>query len=190
MCGIFGIFNHPEAANLTYLGLYALQHRGQESAGIVSSDGKGLHSHREMGLVADIFKQDILKMLKGTSAIGHVRYSTTGGSLLKNAQPIIVNYVRGSIAVAHNGNLVNSVSLRKELEKNGSIFQSDMDTEIIVHLIARSRANSLMDRVVEALKTVAGAYSVLFLTETRMIGVRDPYGFRPLCLGRLKDSLF
>lgn len=188
MCGIFGIFNHPEAANITYLGLYALQHRGQESAGIVSSDGRYLYSHKEMGLVADIFKEDTLKILKGTSAIGHVRYSTTGGSLLKNAQPIIVNYSKGSIAVAHNGNLVNSTFLRKELERDGSIFQSDMDTEIIIHLIARSRANSLMDRVIETLKTVAGAYSLLFLTETRMIGVRDPYGFRPLCLGRLKDS--
>lgn len=173
---------------MTYLGLYALQHRGQESAGIVSSDGRSLYYHKDMGLVADIFTGDILKKLPGFAAIGHVRYSTTGGSLIKNVQPIVVNYARGGIAVAHNGNLVNAATIRERLEKRGSIFQSDMDTEIIVHLLACSKARSLVDRIVDALKAVRGAYSLLFLTETRMVGVRDPYGFRPLILGRLKGA--
>ena len=184
-CGIFGIYNHPEAANLTYLGLHALQHRGQESAGIVSSDGgEMLHSHKAMGLVADIFKEDVLKKLPGISAIGHVRYSTTGESHLKNAQPFVVNYSRGAIAVAHNGNIVNAGLLRAELEAYGSIFQSSMDTEIIIHLLATSKYNSLLDRLVDALKSLMGSYSLVFLTETRMIAARDPHGFRPLALGR------
>ncbi|HBO83433.1 MAG: amidophosphoribosyltransferase [Deltaproteobacteria bacterium GWC2_42_11] len=188
-CGIFGIYNHPEAANLTYLGLHALQHRGQESAGIVSSDGgEMLHSHKAMGLVADIFKEDVLKKLPGISAIGHVRYSTTGESHLKNAQPFVVNYSRGAIAVAHNGNIVNAGLLRAELEAYGSIFQSSMDTEIIIHLLATSKYNSLLDRLVDALKSLMGSYSLVFLTETRMIAARDPHGFRPLALGRLRDS--
>ena len=138
-CGVFGVFNHPEAANITYLGLYALQHRGQESCGIVSSDGERLHTHKAMGLVADTFKEDVLKGLVGSSAIGHVRYSTTGESLLKNAQPFVVEYSRGEIAVAQNGNIVNARILRDELEAHGSIFQSSMDTEIITHLIATSK---------------------------------------------------
>ncbi len=188
MCGIFGIFGHQEAANITYLGLYALQHRGQESAGIVSSDGKMLHLHKSMGAVADIFKKDVIKTLKGTSAIGHVRYSTTGGSLLKNVQPVMVNYAKGMIAVAHNGNLVNSTELRTVLENKGSIFQSDMDTEIIVHLIARSKLSSFQDRIVEAMEQVSGAYSVVFLNEARMLGIRDPYGFRPLSIGKFQGS--
>ncbi|MBI5893678.1 MAG: amidophosphoribosyltransferase [Deltaproteobacteria bacterium] len=187
-CGVFGIYNHPEASNLAYLGLYALQHRGQESAGIVSSDGKTLHSHKAMGLVADIFKQDVLKKLPGRSAIGHVRYSTTGESHLKNAQPFVVDYSRGGIAVAHNGNIVNASLLRSELEAYGSIFQSSMDTEIIVHLLATSKNNSLIDRMIDALKMLKGSYSLVFLTETRMVAARDPNGFRPLELGRLRDS--
>jgi amidophosphoribosyltransferase len=187
-CGIFGIFGHPEAANMAYLGLHALQHRGQESAGIISSDGSQLHSHKAMGLVADIFVEDVLKRLPGRAAIGHVRYSTTGDSHLKNAQPFVVDYSRGGIAVAHNGNLVNAQLLRDELEAYGSIFQSSMDTEIIVHLIATSKANMLTDRIAEALKQVKGSYSLIFLTETQMIAVRDPNGFRPLALGRLKDA--
>ncbi len=188
-CGIFGIYNHQEASNLTYLGLYALQHRGQEACGIVSSDGHELHAHKGMGLVADVFgNQDIFKKLPGRSAIGHVRYSTTGSSVLKNVQPIMVNYSRGSIAVAHNGNLVNAQRIKDELEAWGSIFQTTMDTEIIIHLLATSKANSLLDRLTDALSQVTGAYSLLFLTETRMIAARDPHGFRPLCLGRLGSA--
>ena len=187
-CGIFGIYGHPEAANLTYLGLYALQHRGQEGAGIVSSDGSKLHSHKEMGLVADIFSEDVLRRLPGRNAIGHVRYSTAGESHLKNVQPIVVDYARGPLAVAHNGNLVNAAILRDELEAHGSIFQSTTDTEVIIHLIATSKEGALFERLVSALEQVKGAYSLLFLTETSMVAVRDPNGFRPLCLGRMKDS--
>lgn len=188
-CGVFGIYNHPEASNLTYLGLYALQHRGQESCGIVSSDGKSLHSHKRMGLVADVFgNPELFKKLPGKSAIGHVRYSTTGASEEKNVQPIMVDYSRGSIAVAHNGNLVNAHLLKAELEAYGSIFQTTMDTEIIIHLLAISSTNSLVDRVIDALNRINGAYCLLFLTESRMIAVRDPNGFRPLCLGKLGDA--
>ncbi|WP_041263222.1 amidophosphoribosyltransferase [Citrifermentans bemidjiense] len=188
-CGIFGVFNHPEASNLTYLGLYALQHRGQESCGIVSSDGNNLHSHKSMGLVADVFgNQEIFKSLPGKAAIGHVRYSTTGSSVIKNVQPIMVDYSRGSIAVAHNGNIVNAQIIKDELEAYGSIFQTTMDTEIIVHLLATSKAISLQDRLTDALSRIQGAYCLLFLTETRMVAVRDPNGFRPLCLGRLGGS--
>jgi len=187
-CGVFGIFGHPEAANMTYLGLYALQHRGQESAGIVSSNGNELHSHKQMGLVADIFSEDVLKKLPGTAAIGHVRYSTTGDSHIKNAQPFVVNYSRGGIAVAHNGNLVNARLIRDELEAYGSIFQSSMDTEVIVHLLATSRANTLVERIANALNQVKGSYSLVLLTEDQLIAVRDPHGFRPLALGKLKDA--
>ncbi len=188
-CGIFGIFGHPEAGNMAYLGLYALQHRGQESAGIVSSSGSGqLHSHKAMGLVADIFTEDVLRQLPGQAAIGHVRYSTTGDSHIKNAQPFVVDYSRGGIAVAHNGNLVNAGILRAELEAYGSIFQSSMDTEVIAHLIALSRANTLIDRIADALRQVRGSYSLVFLTTDQLIAVRDPNGFRPLSLGRLKDA--
>ncbi|AJE03368.1 amidophosphoribosyltransferase [Geobacter pickeringii] len=188
-CGIFGVYGHPEAANLTYLGLYALQHRGQESCGIVSSDGRTLFSHKSMGLVADVFgDQEIFKKLPGRSAIGHVRYSTTGDSVIKNVQPIMVDYSRGSIAVAHNGNLVNAQTVKDELEAWGSIFQTTMDTEVLLHLLATSKQNSLEDRIAEALGRVKGAYCLLFLTETRMIAARDPQGFRPLCLGKLGEG--
>jgi amidophosphoribosyltransferase len=188
-CGIFGIFNHPEASNLTYLGLYALQHRGQEACGIVSSDGKTLHSHKAMGLVADVFgDQSTFKKLPGGAAIGHVRYSTTGSSVIKNTQPIMVEYSRGAIAVAHNGNIVNAQIIRAELEAYGSIFQTSMDTEIIVHLLATARNDSLVERITAALERIEGAYCLLFLTESRMIAARDPHGFRPLCLGRLGGS--
>ena len=188
-CGIFGIFNHAEASNLTYLGLYALQHRGQESCGIVSSDGTSLYAHKSMGLVADVFgNQEIFKSLPGKSAIGHVRYSTTGSSVIKNVQPIMVDYSRGSIAVAHNGNIVNAQIIKDELEAYGSIFQTTMDTEIIVHLLATSKANSLLDRISDSLNRIKGAYCLLFLTETRMVAIRDPNGFRPLCLGKLGSS--
>jgi len=189
-CGLFGVYGHPEAANVTYLGLYALQHRGQESAGIVSSDTHALHSYRNMGLVSEIFTRDVLRGLPGRSAIGHVRYSTAGTSDLKNAQPFTVHYVRGGLAVAHNGNLTNAHILRDELEAHGSIFQSTMDTEIIVHLIALSHEQDLAGRVVRALKQVEGAYCLLFLSEDEMIAVRDPHGFRPLVLGRHKNAYF
>jgi len=188
-CGVFGIFGHPEAANLTYLGLYALQHRGQESCGIVSSDGIQLKAHLGMGLVADVFKRDdIFTKLPGSAAIGHVRYSTAGGNDMKNCQPIMVDYSHGSIAVAHNGNLVNAPEVRNALEKSGSIFSTTSDTETIIHLIARSKSDSLVERVSESLQQVKGAYSLAFLTETRMIAVRDPSGFRPLSLGKLDGS--
>jgi len=188
-CGVFGVFGHPEASNLTYLGLYALQHRGQESCGIVSSDGATLHAHKRMGLVADVFgNQELFKKLPGMAAIGHVRYSTAGASVEKNVQPIMVDYSRGSIALAHNGNLVNAQILKAELEAYGSIFQTTMDTEIIIHLLAVARANSLVDRIVESLLRIKGAYCLLFLTESRMIAVRDPNGFRPLCLGKLGNG--
>ncbi len=188
MCGIFGIYNHLEASHLAYLGLYALQHRGQESAGIVSSDNRRLHHYRQMGLVSEVFTQDILKNLSGKSAIGHVRYSTAGSSELKNAQPFSVDYYKGSLAIAHNGNLTNAFFLKKELESKGSIFQSNMDTEVIVHLIARSKEKSFLERTVQALKQVEGAYSLLILTENEMIAARDPFGFRPLLLGQLKGA--
>jgi amidophosphoribosyltransferase len=187
-CGIFGVYGHPEAANLTYLGLYALQHRGQESAGIVSLNGNHLYSHKQMGLVADIFDEEVIKSLPGDSAIGHVRYSTTGISLLKNAQPFIVDYSQGSIAVAHNGNLINAEIIRDELEAYGSIFQSSMDTEVIVHLIAISKKRYLVDRLIDALSYIKGAYSLLFLSNKKLIAVRDPSGIRPLVLGKLGDS--
>ena len=187
-CGIFGVFNHPEAANLTYLGLYALQHRGQESAGIVSSDGHGLHVHKAMGLVADIFTERVLKTLPGYIAIGHVRYSTTGSSQLVNAQPFVVSGGIGSIAIAHNGNLTNAMEIRQELESYGSIFQSTMDTEVIVHLMAVSREKTLLNRLMDALSRVQGAYSLLLMTEDTLIALRDPHGFRPLSLGRLDGA--
>ena len=188
-CGVFGIYGHPEAANLSYLGLYALQHRGQEGCGIVSSDGYRLNAHRGMGLVSDVFKFDeVFDRLPGHAAIGHVRYSPAGGNDIKNCQPIMVDYSRGSIAVAHNGNLVNADELRCRLEKKGSIFSTTADTETIIHLIARAQSDSLVERVSEALSQVSGAYSLVFLTETRMVAVRDPHGFRPLSLGRLDGA--
>jgi amidophosphoribosyltransferase len=188
VCGIFGIYNHPEAANLTYLGLYSLQHRGQESAGIVSSDGDRLHQYRQMGLVAEIFTRDTLKKLPGRGAIGHVRYSTAGSSDIKNAQPLAVDYARGSMSIAHNGNLVNASLIRSQLEAEGSIFQSSSDTEVVIHLIARSKKKTFIDRTLESLQKVEGAYSFVFLTDKEMVAVRDPHGFRPLVLGQLKDA--
>jgi amidophosphoribosyltransferase len=188
MCGIFGIFGHPEAANLTYLGLHGLQHRGQESAGIACSDRNQLRTFRGMGLVSDVFDQATLSKLKGPCAIGHVRYSTSGDSDLVNAQPLAVRHARGQLAIAHNGNLVNAGSLRRALEKEGSIFSSNADSEVVVHLFARTRQRKIVDRISESLKQVRGAYSLLFLTERKLIAARDPYGFRPLCIGRIKTS--
>jgi amidophosphoribosyltransferase len=188
MCGIFGVYGHPEAANITYLGLHSLQHRGQESAGIVSGDGRQLMAARHMGLVADVFSQPALGKLKGQNAIGHVRYSTAGGSHIKNAQPFAVDYAHGSVAIAHNGNLVNALHVRAELEAQGSIFQSSMDTEVIVHLMARSRQPELTGRLVEALQRVRGAYSLVVLNQRQLVAVRDPNGFRPLVLGRARGA--
>ncbi len=187
-CGVFGVYGHPEAANLVYLGLYALQHRGQESAGIVSSNGKSLISHRGMGLVADIFSEEVIEQLEGTRAIGHNRYSTQGSTTLKNCQPLVVEYAGGGLALAHNGNLVNFQELREHLEDNGSLFQSSSDSEVIIHLIAGSRAPTIVERVIDALAQIRGAYSLVCLTENQMIAARDPYGFRPLVLGRLKGA--
>ncbi|MEW5743449.1 MAG: amidophosphoribosyltransferase [Myxococcota bacterium] len=188
MCGVFGIFGHEEAANLTYLGLHALQHRGQESAGIVASDGHVLKSHRAMGLVADIFTADVLERLPGKAAIGQVRYSTAGGSHIRNAQPFLVSFAGGQLAVAHNGNFVNADATRKGLEQSGAIFQSDADTENVIHFIARSKANTFEGRVVDALRHLDGAFSMVFLNDGQLIAVRDAIGFRPLVLGRLKNA--
>jgi len=187
MCGIFGIYNVEEASKLAYLGLYALQHRGQESAGIASSDGAKVYSHVRMGLVADNFTPDVFGELPGRAAIGHCRYSTTGTSSIKNAQPITVSYSRGQLAVAHNGNLVNADMLRAELEANGSIFSSTTDTEVIVHLLANSKRNGFREMLIDALKKVKGAFSLVVLTEKELVGVVDPWNFRPLNLGK-KDG--
>src|SRR5574337_1620013 len=187
-CGIFGILGRAEAANLTYLGLYALQHRGQESAGIVVSDGQALHLEKGMGLVADVFSEARLRRLKGSLAIGHVRYSTTGSSQLKNAQPIVASYRNGGVALAHNGNLVNAHVLKAELESRGSIFSSTTDSEVIVHLIASSGSDDLVEATAEALGRVSGAYSLVVMNETELLGIRDPHGFRPLSLGRLGEA--
>lgn len=187
MCGVFGVFGRPEAANITYLGLHALQHRGQESAGIAASDGKRLTLHRGMGQVIDVFTPNQLQRLGGTIAIGHVRYSTSGGSTLRNAQPLAVNSTHGSLAIAHNGNLTNAEGVRQQLEEQGSIFQGESDTEIIVHLMAHSRQVALEDRMADALTHVQGAYSLLCLSETKMIAVRDPRSIRPLCYGTFSD---
>jgi amidophosphoribosyltransferase len=188
-CGVVGVFGHPEAATLAYLSLYALQHRGQESAGIVASNGEALISHRGMGLVADIFNEDILSRLQGRLAIGHNRYSTSGSTVLKNCQPFVVEWAQGALAIAHNGNLVNADELRAKLEARGSIFQSTVDSEVIVHLIAASTAPTLVGRITDALSQVRGAYSLVFLTEDRVIATRDPYGFRPLVLGRVGETI-
>jgi amidophosphoribosyltransferase len=185
-CGVVGVWGHAEAANLAYLGLHALQHRGQEGAGIVASDGLQLRALRGQGLVADVFRDAAaLEALAGTRAIGHVRYSTAGGSDVTNVQPLMVRYGGGSMALAHNGNYVNARSVREELEAEGAIFQSSSDTEVLVHLVARSRQRSFVNRVVDALARVQGAGSVLVLTERMLLAARDPHGFRPLVLGRL-----
>ena len=187
-CGVFGIFGHPEAANMTYLGLYALQHRGQESAGIAASDAAQVRISREMGYVADIFDGETLANLPGPLSIGHVRYSTAGESKLLNAQPILIDCAHGQIALCHNGNIVNARELRDDLVQQGSIFQSNSDTEVILHLYARSRARSVEDAIVESVAQVQGAFSLVMLTKDRLIAVRDPHGFRPLALGRLGDA--
>jgi amidophosphoribosyltransferase len=187
-CGVFGIYGHTEAANLSYLGIHALQHRGQESAGIASWDGRRIHLHKAMGLVGDVFTQQAIAGLPGTSAIGHTRYSTAGQSNLANAQPMVARTTAGQIAVAHNGNLVNYEELKSDLERKGALFQGSSDTEVIVHLLAHQRDGSVEERIRGALANVRGAYSLLFLTEKGVVAVRDPLGFRPLVLGRLRNG--
>ncbi|HEY7792006.1 MAG TPA: amidophosphoribosyltransferase [Vicinamibacterales bacterium] len=188
-CGLFGIFGHLEASNLAYLGIYAQQHRGQESAGIAASDGLEVRAWRGMGHVADVFDPDTLSRLPGTSAIGHVRYSTSGASQVANAQPILIDCAHGQFAVCHNGNLVNATELRDDLVREGSIFQTTSDTEVIAHLYARSRAESVEDAVIESLARVRGAFSLVILTKDKLIATRDVHGFRPLALGRLGDAV-
>jgi amidophosphoribosyltransferase len=187
-CGIFGIFGHPEAASLASLGLYALQHRGQESAGIAAGDGERMRLARGMGQVADTFKEETLQKLPGHLAIGHTRYSTAGESRIENAQPFLIDCAHGQIAVAHNGNLVNAGELRDDLVRSGSIFQTTSDTEVVLHLYARSKAPSVEEAVVESIGQISGAFSMVLLTKNRLIAARDPHGFRPLALGRLGDA--
>jgi amidophosphoribosyltransferase len=186
-CGVFAIYGHPGAARFTHLGLYALQHRGQESAGIVAADGRRVAQHKGMGLVSEVFREEVLDGLSGHLAVGHVRYSTTGSSHLINAQPLVVRYRHGQLALAHNGNLVNAAVLRENLEEAGSIFQTSVDTEVVAHLIARAGRNGLEGAVREALAAIAGGYAMLMMTEDRIIAARDPNGIRPLSLGRLGD---
>ncbi len=188
-CGVVGVQHHSEASRLAYLMLYALQHRGQESAGIVSSDGSQLIRHTGMGLVSDIFNTATLAPLKGRLAIGHVRYSTAGDTTLRNAQPLLANTAHGVLAIAHNGNLTNALTLRKQLENAGSIFQTTSDTECILHLVARSKAKTLRDAILEALRQVEGSYSLVFCTKKELIAARDPYGVRPLVLGKLGKAV-
>ncbi len=189
-CGIFGVYGHPQASKLTYLGLYALQHRGQESAGIVSFDGHKVYGHIDMGLVSEIFDEQSLNRLKGNLAIGHVRYSTTGPSTLRNAQPFHVHHLGKNFAIAHNGNLINAYALRHILEEEGAIFQSTMDSEIIMHLWLKYLHYGTEEALLRALTQVKGAYSLVLMTEGALMAARDPFGFRPLCLGRKGDSFF
>jgi amidophosphoribosyltransferase len=188
MCGIFGIANHSDASQMTYLGLYALQHRGQESTGISSSDGDQVRTHKAMGYVSDVFSEDAMAKLTGVNAIGHTRYSTAGDSNEGNAQPIVVNCKYGTVALVHNGNLINAQSLRESLEEEGAIFQSTSDSEVILHLLTKSEADDLFGALGETLTQVQGAFSLLLLTEDSLIGVRDPNGFRPLNIGKLNGS--
>jgi amidophosphoribosyltransferase len=184
-CGVVAIYAHPEAETLAYLGLHALQHRGQESAGIASSDGVNIRVHKAMGLVADIFTEEVLAKMRGTLAIGHTRYSTAGDSALMNAQPIMARSHKGTIALAHNGNLVNALEIRTRLETQGSIFHTNSDTEVIVHLMAQSREHTLPEAIADALRQVEGAFSLVMVTPDRILAARDPRGFRPLAMGRI-----
>ncbi len=184
-CGLFGVYGYKHASWLTYLGLYAQQHRGQEACGIVTNDKGILTIHKEMGLVSDVFNEQGLSKLKGDMAVGHVRYSTTGSSVLKNAQPLLIDYAKGSVCIAHNGNLVNSLELRQYLENTGSIFQTTTDSEIIIHLMARAKTRDLQESLIYALRRIKGAYSLVMMDNYNLIGVRDALGFRPLCLGKI-----
>ncbi len=185
-CGVVAIYSHAEAEKLAYLGLHALQHRGQESAGIATSDGVNLRVHKAMGLVADVFTEEVLAKLRGTLAIGHTRYSTSGDSALLNAQPIMARSHKGTIALAHNGNLVNAGEIRQRLESQGSIFQTTSDTEVLVHLIALSKEQTLPEAIADALRRVEGAFSLVMITPDRIFAARDPRGFRPLSMGRIR----
>jgi len=187
-CGIFAVYGHEEAAKLTYFGLYALQHRGQESAGIVASDGRHVVEHKAMGLVPDLFGEEVLSKLKGNMALGHVRYSTTGSSLLMNAQPLKIHHLGKTLAIAHNGNLVNARQIRSHMEDEGSIFQTTTDSEVVLHLIARAMKKGLERAMLETMSQVKGAYSMVIMTEDSLLAFRDPHGFRPLCLGRLNSG--
>ena len=187
-CGVFGVFGHEDAAKLTYFGLYALQHRGQESAGIVTSTGTSIHEHKGMGLVPEVFDEAVLNGLHGHIAVGHVRYSTTGSSTTKNAQPFLVSYAGKTLAIGHNGNLTNARQVRRNLEQMGSIFQTTMDSEIIVHLLARNLEKGVEEAIVKAVSEIRGAYSCVLMTENKLIAFRDPNGFRPLCLGILNGG--
>ena len=187
-CGVFGVFGHPEAAKLAYLGIYALQHRGQESAGIASADGSDVHIYKSLGHVQEIFTPEAMQHLPGLAAIAHTRYSTAGDNVLINAQPIVIDCKKGKLALGHNGNLTNALELRRKLENRGSIFQTTSDTEVIVHLIACSSARNLSGAIVDALSQVEGAYSLLLLTRDEMYAIRDPRGFRPLILGRIDGA--
>ena len=187
-CGVFGVFGHPEAAKLAYLGIYALQHRGQESAGIASADGSDVHIYKSLGHVQEIFTPEAMQHLPGLAAIAHTRYSTAGDNVLINAQPIVIDCNKGKLALGHNGNLTNALELRRKLEHRGSIFQTTSDTEVIVHLIARSSARNLSGAIADALSQVEGAYSLLLLTRDEMYAIRDPRGFRPLILGRIDGA--
>ncbi|MDF2368081.1 amidophosphoribosyltransferase [Sneathiella sp.] len=188
-CGVFGIYGHSEAAALAALGLHALQHRGQEAAGIVSHDGKHFHSHKAMGKVGDNFStEEVINSLKGSAALGHNRYATTGGTVLRNVQPIFADLANGGLAVAHNGNLTNASTLHRRLVQEGSIFQSTMDTEVIIHLVANSKKTRIVDCLVDAMSKITGAYSLVALTSKKMIGMRDPHGVRPLVLGKLENA--
>ena len=188
MCGIFGVFGHREAAKLTYFGLYALQHRGQESAGMAVSDGREVREYRALGLVPEVFDEEILVKLPGHIAVGHVRYSTTGSTTVKNAQPFCVTHAGCTLALAHNGNLVNAHQIRSELEAQGSIFQTTMDSEVIVHLLAKAARKGIVEAIRETMGLIRGAYSVILLLPDRLIAFRDPYGFRPLCLGMVNGG--
>ena len=187
-CGVFGVYGHPNAAELTYYGLYALQHRGQESAGIVSCEGRQFHEYKRMGLVSQIFNGEVLQGLKGQMAIGHNRYSTTGSSHLRNAQPLTGDSKRGQLAIAHNGNLTNASQLREELEERGAIFQTTVDSEIILHLLCQPSPEGSENNLVQTMRRIEGAYSLVIMTEHELIGVRDPFGFRPLCLGKTGNA--
>ncbi len=188
MCGIIGVFGHKEAAKIAYFGLYALQHRGQESAGIVVSDGRNVREHKALGLVADVFDENTLNNLKGHIAVGHVRYSTTGSTTVKNAQPFFVTHSKHTFALAHNGNLVNAHLLRAELERQGSLFQTTMDSEVIVHLLAKALRRGILEAIKETMELIEGAYSIVLLAQDKLIAFRDPYGFRPLALGMLNGG--
>lgn len=187
-CGVCGIYGHRDSAKIAYFGLYALQHRGQESAGIVTADGESVRIHKDMGLVPEVFSEDILRDMTGSTSIGHVRYSTTGASNITNTQPLMVSHKGKTLAVAHNGNLTNSITLRRELEGQGSIFQTTMDSEVVLHLMARAADLSLDDALSKTFTAMKGAYSMLMMTKDAMIAIRDPDGFRPLCLGKLNNG--